>query len=261
MNLIEKTKALDTPDQYAVATKLLREMYSQSLAYTAKYLLNYAEINDRTHYEPIQALESPTQNKLLILPRGTFKSSIGSVSYPIWRLIRNPNERILLDGELYTNSKNFLREIRLHMESTRMIQVFGQWENEACWNEGELVIKQRTKILKEASITAGGIGSEKTGQHYDCIIMDDLNSPSNSSTEEGREKVIQHFKYNISILEPRGTLVVIATRYAEMDLPGWLLHNVIEPEEEKEHVTTGKGLLNENIERPAQAQKADETDW
>ncbi len=139
----------------------------------------------------------------------------------------------MLDSEIYSNSKNFLREIKSHLESEKLKSLYGEFKNSTLWNEGEILIQQRTKIYKEASITASGIGAEKTGQHYSIIICDDLNSPTNSATKEGRDKVIQHYRYLTSILEPDGTLVVIGTRYAELDIPGFVLRNEIENEEDR----------------------------
>lgn len=135
--------------------------------------------------------------------------------------------RILIDSELYTNSKNFLREIKAHLRSSKMVEYFGEFQGDLVWQEGECSIKQRTKHFKEASITCGGVETEKTGQHFDLIIFDDMNSNNNSKTEEGRLKVIDHYKLSSSILEPNGTMVVIGTRYADNDLIGWILKQEI----------------------------------
>lgn len=218
---------LNEEQKLACHKKILQEIYFQSLFQTAFTLLGYKDLRPKAHREMLHALENDTKRKLIVMPRGTFKSSISSVAYPIWRLIRNKEERILLDSELYTNSKNFLREIKDHLLTERFRSIFGDWRSEI-WNESEVTIKPRKKILKEASLTASGIGAEKTGQHYDCIICDDLNSPSNSGTKEGQEKVIQHYRYLISILEPTGTLVIVGTRYAELDVIGYALKNEIE---------------------------------
>lgn len=204
-----------------------RKLYNDHLFLTATDLLGYTEVNWHTHKKTINALEHPSKRKLIVMPRGTFKSSLGSVSYPIWCLNRDPNERILLDSEIYSNSKNFLREIKMHLMSEKLTSIYGEYYNQSCWNEGEIIIKQRTRVLKEASITASGIGAEKTGQHYFRIICDDLNSPSNSQTKEGREKVLQHYRYLTSILEPNGTLVIIGTRFSADDIPGYILKNEI----------------------------------
>lgn len=227
MTIYEKIQSLPPDEQEIAVNYYLRESAKKSLFYTARNILGYSEINVRTHGDVIKTLELDNKRKLIVMPRGSFKSSICSVAYPIWMLLRNPNLRILLDGELYTNSKNFLREIKLHLKSVKLTKMFGNFENRSCWSEGEIIINQRDKVLKEASITASGIGSEKTGQHFDLIIMDDLNSPSNSQTQEGRDKVIQHYRYNISILEPNGIMVVVGTRYSELDVIGYILKNEI----------------------------------
>ncbi len=206
----------------------LREEYRRSLFVTCKVLLGYEDITKKTHSGMVAALESNSPRKLLVMPRGTFKSSIGVVGYSIWRLLRDPNERILIDSEVYSNSKNFLREIKAHLESEKLIQHFGEFKTDHTWNEGEITIQQRTKPYKEASVTCGGIETVKVGQHYTVIIGDDLNSGNNSATQEGRRKVLDHFRMNTAILEPQGTYVIIGTRYATDDLIGHILENEIE---------------------------------
>lgn len=201
-----------------------REIYRSSLFATAQYLLGYRAMQPHAHGELVATLEAPTLRKLIVMPRGTFKTSISSVAFPIWLLLRNPNLRIILDSELYTNSKNILREIKAHMTSDAFRELYGDWRG-STWNEGEIVIAPRSIVKKEASITCSGIGAQKTGQHYDVAILDDMNSPKNSSTPEGCERVITHYRYYQSILEPGGVLVVVGTRYAATDLIGFILQN------------------------------------
>lgn len=202
------------------------EKCKRSLYVTSRKLLNYQDVNRRTHGRLIEILQSPSKRKLVVMPRGSLKSSVASVAYPIWILFRNPNARILIDSELYTNSKNFLREIKQHMQSPLMSYLFGSFIGDI-WNESEIVIKQRTKILKEPSIMCGGVGTTKVGQHVDYIIADDLNSENNTNTHENALKVIDHYRRNISILEPTGTYCVIGTRYSELDVIGHILQNEI----------------------------------
>lgn len=204
-----------------------RRLYHESLYGVAKYLCGYKEINHHTHDMMITALEDPTPRKLIVMPRGTFKSSIGVVAYCIWRLIKNPDERILIDSDVYSNSKNFLREIKSIISSHDFTRLYGDWSSDN-WNEGEMTIGVRTKAYKEASITCGGIETTKVGQHYTIIIGDDYNTDKNSQTPEARQKIINHYKMNLSILEPNGTYVLIGTRYAIDDTIGWILEHELE---------------------------------
>jgi hypothetical protein len=213
--------------QVQALKELIRDEYRRSLYKTAKHLLGYSAMTWHTHGEMIEALEDSNDRKLIVMPRGTFKSSVGSVAYPIWRLLSNPNLRILIDSEVYSNSKNFLREIRAHLlGNTQLRDLFGEFKS-SNWNESEITIAQRTAIKKEASITCGGIGTIKVGQHYDLIIADDLNSQNNSETTEGRKKVIRHYQMYTGLLDPGGQIVVIGTRYAVDDVIGHIIENEI----------------------------------
>lgn len=226
-SILSDISALNAKDQEAALRATEAHLYKRSLYLTAKHLLGYSEVNWRTHGEMIQVLEGPQKRKLIVMPRGTFKTSIAVVSYAIWRVINDPNIRIIIDSELYTNSKRTLREIAMHLESERLINLFGRFRGDGVWNESELLINQRTIVKKEATLTCSGIGAQKTGQHFSLGLLDDMNSPQNSGTKEGREKVIEHRKYYESILDPGGELVIVGTRYAVDDLIGWTISNEI----------------------------------
>ena len=208
-------------------TEIIADKYRSSLYLTCKDLLGYKDISRPTHGGIIRALEAPTRRKLICVPRGCFKSSIAVVGYCVHSLINNPNLRILIDSELYSNSTTFLREIKAHMESEKLTRIFGTFKTGSVWNEGEITIAQRTIPKKEASITCGGIGTTKVGQHYDVIIGDDYNSPKNTGTPEGRRKVIDHIRYNMSILDPGGAYLFTATRYHEEDASGFILRDLM----------------------------------
>lgn len=227
IHLREILKKYPKESHPAIVDAYMAKQFKESLFTTCKHLLGYKDMTWATHGQMCGALEAATRRKLLVMPRGTFKSSVGVVGFSIWLLMNNPNLRIMIDSEVYSNSKNFLREIKAHLESEKMTRLFGTWKSDSNWNEGEVTIAQRTKAYKEASITCGGIGTVKVGQHYDVIIGDDLNSGNNSGTPEARRKVVDHYKMNTAILEPDGIYVVIGTRYATDDLIGHILDNEV----------------------------------
>jgi hypothetical protein len=208
-----------------------RQIYKDSLYHTAKFLLGMSDINWHTHGEMIEALEElefrekGISNALIIMPRGSLKSSVGSTAFPIWRLLRDPNKRILIDSATYDLSTQLVSAVAQHLESERVTSLFGTFRTKDDWSSKSLTISQRTKIYKESSIVASGVGSPKTGAHFDCIIHDDLNNEKNSATPELMEKVVRHYQMNYAILDPGGDSCVIATRYAALDVPGHILTN------------------------------------
>lgn len=207
-----------------VMCEAIKNAYRSSLYLTATKLLGYSDVKPETHSNIINNLESPTKRKLIVEPRGTFKSTIGVVSFSIWQIINNPDVTILIDSELFGNSTTYLREIKTHLESERLIRIFGEFKSKT-WNEGEIIVKQRTVNKKEPTIMCGGVGTTKVGQHPYIIIGDDYNSPKNSATPEQRKKIIDHYQYNQAILDPNGVYIIIGTRYHEEDLIGWVIKN------------------------------------
>ncbi len=211
------------------------EFYLNDFYLFAKEILGYKDLTWDVHGQFISVFESDAPRKIVVMPRGTFKSSLGSVAYPIWRLLRNPDITVLLDSELYSNSKNFLREIKAHLASEKLTAVFGN-QIGSKWDEGEIILRSRVRNVKEASITVGGLGTTKIGQHYDIIIGDDYNSPQNSETPEKCQKVIDHVRYNLNILNPGGEYLFIGTRYAERDVIGFFLKEILG----EDHLAEGK---------------------
>lgn len=202
-----------------------KQLYLNSFYHFAKYCLHYKDMVPHVHGRMAKVLQEPTPNKLICVPRGTFKSSLASVAYPIWRIIHNPNIRILIDSQLYSNATNYLREIKGHFEGNEKFRsIFGDYVGRT-WNDAEIIVAKRTTVKKEPTIVASGIGAQKTGQHYDLVIGDDLSSYDNCKTHEAAEKVVNHYKLYTSLLDPGGEKVIIGTRYSEIDIIGHIIKN------------------------------------
>lgn len=202
-----------------------KQLYLDSFYHFAKYCLGYKDMVPHVHGKMAKVLQEPTPNKLICVPRGTFKSSVASVAYPIWRIIHNPNIRILIDSQLYSNATNYLREIKGHFESNEKFRyLFGDYVGRT-WNDSEIIVSKRSIMKKEPTVVASGIGAQKTGQHYDLCIGDDLSSYDNCKTFESAQKVINHYKLYTSLLDPGGEKVIIGTRYSEVDIIGHIIKN------------------------------------
>jgi predicted phage terminase large subunit-like protein len=168
--------------------------------------------------------------KLLMLPRGSFKSTIASIAYPIWLLWHNPSLRIMLDCETLANAKFYLSAIKDMIENNEMLKLIcvdddGGYILEphksiaGGFTEDQVILKTRTKVgLKEPTLFCSGVDNARTGMHPDVIIMDDMVSERNVTTPAQIEKVKDHYRFSLSLLEPEGLQVVIGTRYHMADL-------------------------------------------
>jgi phage terminase large subunit-like protein len=195
-----------------------------------KYILGYKDMAPKTHRPLCTFISSEDKKKKHAeYPRGNFKSSVVTIGYTVQQVAKNPDIRVLIDNEVYGNSKAFLREIKGHLENPEVIARYPQLEpnkriNDG-WTESTVIVKGRTKERKEPTISCAGLDQIKIGMHYDLIIMDDLVSTRNVTSKEQIDKVIAHYKMALSLLDPGGVLIIIGTRYHYSDLYGYLLDN------------------------------------
>jgi predicted phage terminase large subunit-like protein len=197
-------------------------------------------MNEKLHREMCDFVSSyrdwvGSKNKKLILePRGSLKSTCVTIAYPLQLILKYPNIRILIDSEKLNNSKAFLSSIKGHIESNEKYRqlsevLYGktpQPSDEEKWTASEIVSSLRTdRSIKEPTISCGGVDVVKVGMHYDYIFVDDPVSDNNSATREQIEKVINHYRYLLSLLEPNGKLIIIGTRYDFGDLYGYVIEN------------------------------------
>lgn len=197
----------------------------ESLLYLCREVLGYREIDGGVHGRLEGVLTDGRSRKLIMLPRGSFKSTVGTIGYTIWSLLRNPNLRILIDSEVLENAQKFLNQVKVHMREGLFRKTYGALISRKHRETArEFTVRTRkNENLKEPSVYATGVGTVNVGMHYDLIIADDLHSEKNTGTKEQIDKVISHYKLLLSLLEPGGKLVVIGTRWHFCDLYNYLL--------------------------------------
>jgi len=197
----------------------------KDLYFFDKQILGYSKMRPVPHQELCDVVTDGQHNKKLILmPRGSFKSSVVTVGYSVWSLVKDPNKRILITHELQKNANKYVGEVKDHFEKNlKLKSLYGDLRSKELWRNNEILLNNRTRILKEPSVTAGSL--EKgvaVGMHYDIIIVDDPVSSRNSNNLDQVEKTIDYYKLLMSILEPGGTLIIIGTRWNINDLYGWI---------------------------------------
>lgn len=170
----------------------------------------------------------PRKNQLLLLmPRGTFKSSVVTIGFSLQYMLNDPDCRILIDSETFSKGKAFLMEIKGHLEGNdKFREVFKTLFNvypdanakRDLWSDAAFNIAARKRKRKEPTYSCGGVDVTKNGMHYDLIIMDDLHSELNITTKEQLDKVKDHYKLAFSLLDPGQPLIVIGTRWDYNDV-------------------------------------------
>lgn len=175
-------------------------------------------------------------NQLLLMPRGTFKSSVVTIGFALQYLLNEPNARVLIDSETYGKAKAFFSEVKGHLEGNDAFRevfkaIHGVYpveknkKKDLLWTDAQVNLACRTRMRKEPSISCGAIDHSVNGMHYDLIICDDLHSEKNVTNKEQINQVIEHWKLAYSLLDPGQPMIIIGTRWDYNDLYQHILDN------------------------------------
>lgn len=174
------------------------------------------------------------KNMLLLMPRGTFKSSVVTIGFPLQMILNDPNIRILIDSETFKQSKAFMSEIKFHLEKNQIYRAIfktihgvfpDNLKSKLVWTDSQVTIAARTAAKKEPTFSCAAIDVTTNGMHFDLIICDDLHSEKNVTTKDQIDQVIQHWRLAYSLLDPGKPMIVIGTRWDYSDLYQHILDN------------------------------------
>jgi phage terminase large subunit-like protein len=167
--------------------------------------------------------------KMIQACRGSFKSSISTIGYATWLIARETtltnacNIRILIGSEVLALAKSFVRAIRQIMEhEPRWRELFGNHKGEmrsGRWTDNEITSVFRTiSRLKEPTVSTIAIDAPRSGNHYDVIIADDLETERASASREQIEKCWDFYRLLHPLLEPDGEMMLVSTRWHYDDI-------------------------------------------
>ena len=202
----------------------------EDLFYFNKYIIETNE-NNRKNIVPHVHGEwwewyknSKSRIKMILVPRGTFKSTFFTRGLTLWKLVNNKDERILIANATATNARRFLGEIKDVIRYNEEFKaLYGDWyDADLKWNEDEFNIKGRSAGIRESAVTAVGVGGNLVSQHYSMIIADDLVNEENSSTKLLADKVIDWWRKSLSLLDPDGEYLIIGTRWSYYELYSYI---------------------------------------
>lgn len=199
-----------------VSIEEVRDACRTSLHFLCTQFLKYKDW-DLVHDDTEKFLSRPSMKKALLLPRDHLKTSMVTIGKSIQFILLNPDVRILIANQIWDFSRKILSEIKGHLEDkSDLPKVFGQFVSHS-WTADSIIVKQRTKSLKEPTIMTTGVEAENTGGHYDKIFLDDLMGHQNCQTPEQREKAKRFRRSMIALLEPGGEIIDIGTRWHNDD--------------------------------------------
>jgi len=218
------------PTQVNELPEQLRDRTHNSLFFTAQALLGYRHLTPHLHYEMASIAEAAEQYKriLCLVPRDHYKSTIYTISYPLWRGLRNPNETGLVVANTMRNAVHFVGQIRSKFERGTLLRtIYPELKPELStrWNKDEVCLP-RAQDWPEATWEAAGQDTSVTSRHYDYIVYDDLVDENTYNKPELMKQLTDRFEQREGLLKPPiedKTIVVVMNHWSHIDLAAFIM--------------------------------------
>jgi hypothetical protein len=218
----ETTQAKNLPDQ-------LRKQCQESIFFIATALLGYQQLTPTLHYEMCQVAQNAISYHRLcsVVPRDHYKTSIFTISYAVWRGLRNPNETGLIVANNATNAERMVSKVRAAFENAPLLrQLFPELlpEKSKRWNKEEACLP-RTMDWPEATWTAAGWQTKVTANHFDWIVYDDLVDEDTYESAELMKKLTDRFEQREGLLRPpipQRDITVVGNHWSNIDVLSYI---------------------------------------
>ena len=161
------------------------------------------------------------QRMCVAIPPRMSKSSLITLSFPLWLITHDPTLNILVVTSSGSLAESF--GIRIRELFNKHAESFGLRISDKKHASGWIMFEDLKGNLQSGSIRLIGSGSQITGFDVDYAILDDIYSGAQDIVPSQLEKKIDWFKTIIlQRLEPHSKLLIVGTRWHTNDLQGYL---------------------------------------
>jgi hypothetical protein len=170
------------------------------------FIWKHLQLPDPTplQYDIAHWLQHGPKRQIIEAFRGVGKSWVTS-TYAIWRLLRDPDEKIMVVSASKNRADDFstftlrlIREVPI-LNHLRPDPTKGHRESKISFDVGP------SRASHSPSVKSVGIFGQLAGSRATHIIADDIEVPNNSATEDLREKLLKAVEEFEAILVPEGT--------------------------------------------------------
>ncbi len=172
---------------------------------------------------------------VLTYPRDHGKSKHLSIAYPLWRIAKNHNLRILQISRTAVVAESFLSEIVSTIERNQKYVAWARYidpngkgviprtkfqrKQTEDWSGRSITIDRDDVGLKDPTIAATGLFGQILSRRADIVICDDVVDQQNSMTDLQRKKVIDWIETTVlPVLVPGGTFIYLGNTWHVEDV-------------------------------------------
>ena len=174
---------------------------------------------------PAMTYEPGAANRVLInVPPEHAKSTVITTNYVVYKIVTNPNARVIVVSKTQGMARKFLGAIKTRLSHPAFMKLqvaygpSGGYKADATqWSADMIYLGTgRDSGEKDPTVQALGFGSQIYGARADLIILDDVVMGSNAHEWEKQIEWLQ--KEVITRLGRHGKLVIVGTRVQPIDL-------------------------------------------
>ena len=204
-----------------------------------------------------ETMNTPYGRLMLFLPPGSAKSTYANAGLA-WDMSRPPPPHQQGDKRLIMTSYN---DKIAHKQSGRVQAMCKSPGYRQIWDDPVTVVtdaKGEWSLSNGAEMMAAGIMSGITGNRADGVLIDDpVKNREDADSDQIRTKTVDEYNESIMTrLKPGAWVIIIQTRWHEMDLSGELLGEKYDGRSGKWKCTDGMDWEIVNI--PAKCERADD---
>lgn len=202
-------------------------------------------------------MNTPYGRLMLFLPPGSAKSSYANVGLA-WDMSRPPPPHQQGDKRLIMTSYN---DKIAHKQSGRVQAICKSPEYRQIWDTPVHIVtdaKGEWSLDNGSEMMAAGIMSGITGNRADGVLIDDpVKNREDADSEQIRMKTVDEYNESVMTrLKPGAWVIIIQTRWHELDLSGQLLGEKYDGRSGKWKCTDGMEWEVVNI--PAKCERSDD---
>ena len=166
---------------------------------------------------------------LWLAPRGHGKTTGGTTSYATHKILGDPDIRVLLVSNTFSQAEDMGDEIRQNLERPSVTARYGTQmppsspqtdpKTKYRWSNGKLSVRDRNRVGKESTLTCMGAFGPVISKHNDVILLDDIVDEETAESPKLRKKLAKWLKKTLlPCLEPDGELHIVGTRWHPLDI-------------------------------------------